>query len=38
MTLMDHDDLLEPDAVYHLLHPAKQTEADFIYSDEATTA
>ena len=34
---MDHDDLLEPDAVYHLLRTAKQTGAAFIYSDEATT-
>ena len=37
VTFMDHDDVLEPDAVYHLLHTAQVTQADFIYSDEATT-
>ncbi len=37
VTFMDHDDVLEPDAVYHLLHTAKATGAEFIYSDEATT-
>ena len=37
VTFMDHDDVLEPDAVYHLLQTAKQTAADFIYSDEAAT-
>ena len=37
VAFMDHDDFLEPDAVYHLLCTAKETDADFIYSDEATT-
>jgi GT2 family glycosyltransferase len=37
VAFMDHDDYLEPDAVYHLLRTAKQTGADFIYSDEVTT-
>ncbi|AHJ64306.1 Glycosyltransferase [Granulibacter bethesdensis] len=37
VTFMDHDDYLEPDAVYHLLKAAGETQADFIYSDEATT-
>ena len=37
VAFMDHDDLLEPDAVYHLLRTAKLTGAAFIYSDEATT-
>ena len=37
VAFMDHDDLLEPDAVYHLLRTAKLTGAEFIYSDEATT-
>jgi GT2 family glycosyltransferase len=33
VAFMDHDDVLEPDAVYHLLKAA-QTGADLIYSDE----
>ena len=37
VAFMDHDDLLEPDAVYHLLRTAKLTGAEFMYSDEATT-
>ncbi len=37
VAFMDHDDLLEPDAVYHLMRTAKLTGAAFIYSDEATT-
>jgi GT2 family glycosyltransferase len=37
VALMDHDDVLEPDAVYHLVTAAKQTDADLIYSDEAIT-
>ncbi len=37
VAFMDHDDVLEPDAVYHLLHTAKATGAEFVYSDEATT-
>lgn len=38
IALMDHDDVLEPDAVHHLLKTARETDADFIYSDEAITA
>jgi GT2 family glycosyltransferase len=37
IALMDHDDVLEPDAVHHLLKTARETGADFIYSDEAIT-
>jgi O-antigen biosynthesis protein len=37
VAFLDHDDVLEPDAVYHLLKAARKTDADFIYSDEATT-
>ena len=37
VTFMDHDDVLEPDAVYFLMRTAKETGAGFIYSDEATT-
>ncbi|ACI51575.1 glycosyl transferase family 2 [Gluconacetobacter diazotrophicus PA1 5] len=37
VTFLDHDDVLEPDAIYHLLKTARETDADFIYSDEATT-
>ncbi len=37
VAFMDHDDVIEPDAVYHLLAAAKQTGAEFLYSDEATT-
>ncbi|MCB8880346.1 glycosyltransferase [Acidisoma cellulosilytica] len=38
VALMDHDDVLEPDAVHHLITAARKTGADFIYSDEALTA
>lgn len=37
VALMDHDDVLEPDAVHHLLKTARETGADLIYSDEAIT-
>jgi GT2 family glycosyltransferase len=37
LALMDHDDVLEPDAIYHLLSTALKTGADFLYSDEALT-
>lgn len=37
VALMDHDDVLEPDAVHHILATAKATGADLIYSDEALT-
>ena len=36
--LMDHDDVLEPDAVHHILTTARKTGADLIYSDEVLTA
>lgn len=38
VTFLDHDDVLEPDAVYHLIMAAKQSRADLIYSDEALTS
>ncbi len=34
---MDHDDALEPDAVWQLLRAAGQTDADLLYSDEVLT-
>jgi O-antigen biosynthesis protein len=37
LTLMDHDDVLEPDAIHHLIAAALKTDADFLYSDEALT-
>jgi GT2 family glycosyltransferase len=37
LALMDHDDVLEPDAIHHLAATAKQTGADLLYSDEALT-
>ncbi|MBV9755629.1 MAG: glycosyltransferase family 2 protein [Alphaproteobacteria bacterium] len=37
VTFMDHDDALEPDAVYHLIRGIKQTGADLLYSDEVLT-
>jgi GT2 family glycosyltransferase len=37
LALMDHDDVLEPDAVHHLIETAHKTGADFLYSDEALT-
>ena len=37
VALMDHDDVLEPDAVHHLVATARRTGADFLYSDEALT-
>jgi GT2 family glycosyltransferase len=37
ITFMDHDDTLEPDAVYSLVAAAVQTGADFLYSDEVVT-
>ena len=38
VAFMDHDDVLEPDAVYELALAAQQTGAELIYSDEALTA
>ncbi len=37
VAFMDHDDTIEPDAVYKLAQAAKQTAADLVYSDEAIT-
>ena len=37
VAFMDHDDAIEPDAVYKLAAAAQQTGADLIYSDEALT-
>ncbi len=37
VAFMDHDDVIEPDAVYHLARAAKETGAELIYSDEAIT-
>ena len=35
---IDHDDKLEPDAAWQLLHAAQTTNADLLYSDEAQTS
>ncbi len=37
LAVMDHDDVIEPDAVWQLIRAAKLTNADLLYSDEATT-
>jgi len=37
VTFMDHDDYLEPDAIYCLIRAIIDTNADFIYSDEVLT-
>ena len=37
VAFMDHDDVIEPDAVYKLALAAQETGADLIYSDEAIT-
>ncbi len=37
VTVLDHDDALEPDAVWRLLRAAADTGADVITADEATT-
>ena len=34
---LDHDDYLEPDAVWQFVRAARQTNADFMYGDEALT-
>lgn len=34
IALLDHDDLLTPNAVYEMVKCLNETEADFIYSDE----
>ncbi len=37
VAFLDHDDALEPDAVYHLSRAAQQGRAGLIYSDEVVT-
>lgn len=37
VAFMDHDDALEPDAVWQVLAAAAQTDADILYSDEVLT-
>lgn len=37
VSFMDHDDLLEPDAVWHLIRGIRATAADLLYSDEVLT-
>jgi GT2 family glycosyltransferase len=37
VTFLDHDDYLEPDAVWQLIRTAQQTGAELIYGDEALT-
>ncbi len=34
IALLDHDDLLHPDALYHMVRRIEKTGADFLYSDE----
>ena len=37
ITFMDHDDYLEPDAIYALLRAIEASGSDFLYSDEVLT-
>ncbi len=37
IAFMDHDDFLEPDAVYRLIRAIQDSEADLLYSDEVLT-
>ena len=37
VAFLDHDDVIEPDAVWKLAEAAQQTGADLVYSDEAIT-
>ena len=37
VAFMDHDDVIEPDAVYRLAQAGASTRADLVYSDEAIT-
>ena len=37
VAFMDHDDTIEPDAIYRLAEAAQTTGADLIYSDEVLT-
>ncbi len=37
VAFLDHDDALEPDAVWQLLRAIRRTGADLLYSDEALT-
>lgn len=36
IVLLDHDDLLSPNALYEIMCEIQRSDADFIYSDEAT--
>jgi GT2 family glycosyltransferase len=38
ITFMDHDDYLEPHAVWRLIRAAQKSKADLIYSDEVITS
>ena len=37
IAFMDHDDFLEPDAIYCFIKAIAETDADFLYSDEVLT-
>ncbi|MGI4955668.1 MAG: glycosyltransferase family 2 protein [Janthinobacterium lividum] len=37
VAFMDHDDVLEPDAIHRMASAARRTDADLLYSDEAIT-
>jgi GT2 family glycosyltransferase len=37
VTFLDHDDYLEPDAIWQLIRAVQITGADFLYGDEALT-
>jgi len=37
VTFLDHDDYLEPDAVWQLIRAAQLTDADLLYGDEVLT-
>ncbi len=37
VAFMDHDDYLEPDAVWQLIKAIRRSDADFLYSDEVIT-
>ena len=38
LALLDHDDVLAPNAVYEMAKAAHETQSDFLYSDEALFA
>lgn len=35
LCLLDHDDVLQPNALYEVINAAQEDEVDFVYSDEA---